>query len=177
MIKSLIFITTFWALASCTHSDKQTKQADKTLEFEKICFHTSSCDGTCPVYHLEVTKDRKMRLFAEKVYKTTAASFSDFDSTKMGFFVGTVTDSNFNKLTRELQNIDIDNFTFEKADCCDGSITTIIIYYNGKRKYISSMFLPPKSGKLISLLNDICEKSKLTRVSEVFDIESQEASR
>lgn len=172
MIKSFFIITTFWSLLSCNQSEKRVKETAKTVNFEKLYFHTTSCDGACPVYHVEVTKDKGVRLFAEKIYKINGTTVSD-DSGKMGYFVGSVTDSTFNKLIAEIQNINIDALSFDKADCCDGSITTIIIYYNGKRKFLRSMFPPPKSEKLISILNDICENSSCTKVNEPFNLESE----
>lgn len=153
-------------------------QSDKNVKLDKIIFHTSMCFGTCPTYHLQVDNNREIKLYAEQVYKNPQ-DFGSFetDTTKTGYFVGIVADTTFRKLTNELSNIGLDTLEFDGASCCDGSLITIIIYYNGKRKFLKSMFPPDKANKLIGTLYDICETSKLTRTTEKFKIEDEKASR
>ena len=140
--------------------------------FEKIIFHTTGCFGFCPTYHLEVKNTKDFKFFAEKVYKTdTGRPFTD-DSVKMGYFKGVVTDSLFSHLDQELKTIGLDTLDFDGPDCCDGSTTTLIVYYKGKRKELRAMFPPQEANKLISILKDICEKSTLIPSSEEFVIEN-----
>jgi hypothetical protein len=69
-----------------------------------------------------------------------------------------------------LQICDIDKLKFDGPDCCDLPIRTIIVYYNGKRKYLRAMFPPERAENLINYLYNICEYSKL-QVSNIFNIE------
>lgn len=75
MIKSFFIMTIFWSLLSCNQSEKRIKETAKTVNFEKLYFHTTSCDGACPVYHVEVTKDKGVRLLRKKYIKLMAQLF------------------------------------------------------------------------------------------------------
>jgi len=164
MIKTLLILTlglTFW---SCN-------QNDRTINLEKIIFHTSVCYGSCPTYHLQVDSNKRIKLFAEQVFKNDPHITFELDSSKMGYFIGIVSDTTYNKLTNNLQNVGLKTLEFDGANCCDASIKTIIIYYDKRRKYLQSMFPPEKANKLISTLYEICETSKLERTNEKFEIE------
>lgn len=89
----------------------------------------------------------------------------------MGYFIGVVSDTSYNRLTNNLQNVGLKTLEFDGANCCNASIKTIIIYYNNERKYLQSMFPPEKANELISTLNEICETSKLEMTAEKFEIE------
>jgi hypothetical protein len=153
-------------------------QSDKKVNLEKIIFHTSMCFGTCPTYHLQVDNNKNVKLYAEQVYKNPRdISSYENDTEKMGYFVGKISDTTFNKLTNELSEIGLDTLKFDDVNCCDGSLITIIVYYNGKRKFLKSMFPPEKSNTLISTLYDICKPSNLTKTTGKFIIENENASR
>lgn len=157
----------FILLMSLSACKKKTTGTQKAL----IIYHTSGCYGYCPVYHLQVNNDKTARLYAEVVYKNGT---SELDSSKMGYFTGTLQDTLFNNLKDKLNRLDLDNLTFDGADCCDAPIVTIIIYYDGKRKFLRSMFPPAISGPLLSALDEICISNNFTRTSEPFRIEGQE---
>ena len=148
-------------------------QSDDKIKFEKIIFHNSMCFGTCPIYHLEVDQNKTFKLYAERVYKDpTNFNSQKIDSTKTGYFVGKLDDATYYKLITELNSIGLDTLHFEGPNCCDVSIKTLIIYYNGKRKYLKSMFPPQKATNLISILYEICSSEKRQRTSKQFTIES-----
>jgi hypothetical protein len=153
-------------ILGCGHTDKKIK-------LDKIIFHTSRCFGFCPTYHLQVDDKKEVKLYSEQVYKNRSI---ETDKTKTGYFVGVLSDTTFNKLTNELSVIGLDTLEFDGSSCCDGSEITIIVYYNGKRKFLKAMFPPDKADKLIGILYDICETSNLTRVTQKFDIENEKAS-
>jgi hypothetical protein len=132
-------------------------QTNKTPGFEKIIYYTSMCFGTCPTYHLEVNADKSFKLFAEQVFKTNGVSPYEPDSAKMGYFKGTLSDSLYDALSKELKRINIDSLSFPDVLCCDGPVTTLIIYHHGKRKYLHSMFPPEATRALISVLYNICK--------------------
>jgi hypothetical protein len=145
-------------------------QNHNKANFDKIVFHTSMCFGFCPVYHLEIDKDKKILLYSERVYKDNN-SF-DLDSNKVGYFKGLVNDTTFEKLTNEIKAIGIDTIQFNGITCCDGSVKTIIFYNNGKRTFLQSMVPPKKVQKLISILYNICETSNVKQTDAKFVIES-----
>lgn len=171
MTRIIIIAFAITTLLGCEHLDKKVK-------LEKIIFHTSMCLGTCPSFHLQVDNKKEVKLYAEQVYKNPQDSGSyGTDTTKTGYFLGILSDTTFNKLTNELCAIDLESLEFDGANCCDGSLITIIVYYNGRKKLLKSMFPPEKADKLIGILYDICEKSTLRRSSQKFEIENEKANR
>jgi len=171
MIKTISIFTLIVILSGCGESVKN--QTDSKSSFEKIIFHTTGCFGTCPTYHLQVDADKSLKLFAETVYRNEKRISTEQDTTKTGYFNGVVNDSTFALLNKALKTIGLDTLEFDDATCCDGSVKTIIVYYEGKRKFLRSMFPPEKAARLISILYDICEKSSLTKTSKKFDIENE----
>jgi len=152
--------------------DSIEKKSDTSFKLNKIIFHTSTCLGLCPVYHLQIDNNRQFKLFAETVYrKGSKVSERIIDVNKTGYFTGTVSKDKYKKLIKQLQLCNIDTLTFEDVTCCDAPLITIIVYYNGKRKYLKSMFPPDSADDLITTLNDICEKSNLHRSKFEFTIE------
>jgi hypothetical protein len=168
-----VFVTTC-ILIGCNNTHK-SKNSNAGTAFTKIIFHSTGCFGRCPTYHLKVNSDKTLKLFAETVYKNGSGRVFDADSSKIGYYTGLVSDSDFANLNRELKAIGLDSLKFEGPNCCDGSVITLIVYYNGKRKFLRSMFPPDKASKLISTFYSICENSGLKRSSRKFDIEQGEA--
>jgi len=162
---SLVIFSSILLLSGCYRKGKPIK-------FEKIIFHTSMCFGDCPIYHLEVDSNKKLMLYAEWVAEPNGRPMSNKgDTSKMGYFYGSVSDTSFNKLLVALQTVDINSLKFDGATCCDGSEITIIVYYNGRRKYLKSMFPPEKTNQLIHVLYEIAGQSNLDRTIEKFHIE------
>lgn len=151
---------------------RKIKTDNQSFSFEKIIFHTTACNGLCPIYHLEVTQNKQIRLHTEDAYLRSEKFSFTRDSSKIGYFTGTIQDSTYKNLFTELSVIDLNNLAFNNAQCCDGSVITMIVYYNGKRKILRSMFPPEKALKLIGMLYDICGKSQLMRSTKQFTIES-----
>lgn len=158
------------ALRDCSPSDRKIKP-------EKIIFHTSPCFGACPTYHLEVQSDKGLRLHVERVYQKDKGFSMEPDSTKTGYFTGIVSDTTFQKLLTELETVGLDTLELNGPDCCDGSLKTIIVYYNGKRKFLRSMFPPDNIKGLIAVLYEIAEKSQVRRTDKPFGLEGDAATR
>lgn len=175
MTKTFYILTILILLIGCGQMDN--KQKEKKHSFEKIIFHTTGCFGTCPTYHLQLDSNKQIKLFAETVYKDDKDFPFEKDTVKTGYFNGVADDSTFTLLDTEIKNIGLDTLEFDGVSCCDGSLVTIIVYYDGKRKFLKSMFPPDRARKLIGILYDICEKSILTRTTQKFEIENEKASR
>ena len=132
--------------------------------------------GSCPAYHAQIDSTGTLLLYSEYVDKTPDINtdLNNPDTTKMGYFTGRVSDRQYNDLIKELENVGLENLRFDGRDCCDGSTKTIIIYYNGKRKFLKSMFPPREAGKIISQLRYIAESTPTQRTNQKFDIENGE---
>ena len=166
-ISIYLFLLPIFFLVSCKSKPEKSK-------LEKIIFHTSECFGSCSQYHLEIDSNKNLKLYAEIVYvgyEKNKSWPSQLDKSKMGYFKGIVSDTSFNKITEAIQKIGIDSLKFDGGDCCDGSLITIIIYFDKKYKYLQSMFPPQKAENLIMSLWDVCINSKLERTNTAFEIE------
>ena len=190
VLRQIYIFTIVIALASCHNTQNknidsqntdtvlnvkdsaQKVSIDTAFTFEKIIFHTTGCEGTCPTYHLSVDKDKKIELYSEIVYK---ASGFNLDKAKIGYFKGSVSDTTFAKLLHELKNIGLDTLNFGDTKGYDGPIKTIIIYYNGKRKFFKAMFHSKNSNKLIQTLYEICRASDTKKVKRKFEIEKADS--
>lgn len=168
MVRLIILIVSVLIFGACRQYEK--------IKLEKIIFHSTRCFGSCPAYHAQIDSTRTLLLYSEYVDKTPDINtdLNNPDTTEMGYFTGQVSDRQYNELVAELENVGPDNLDFDGRDCCDGSTKTIIIYYNGKRKFLKSMFPPREADKLISVLRQICESTVTQRTNQTFDIEGSE---
>jgi len=161
MKKIIAFTFLALALVSC-------KSAQDGFQFEKISYHSGPCFGACPSYHMEIRADKTLRLKGDSLYNKR---MGNRDLSKVGYFTGKVADSSYNKLIAQLRSVGLDTLKFRGPNCCDAPMKTIIVYYNGKRKYLHAMFPPEHAHGLISVLNDIYSKSRFEPTSQRFDIE------
>lgn len=150
---------------------KQEYATDEDINFEKIIFHTTHCYGSCPIYHLEIKQDGTTRLHKELVYKKNQNVRHQGDSINIGYYSGKISTELLIDLEHYLKTSNLENLEFDGQLCCDGSIITIIITYNGKTKYLKDMFPPRIASNLINHLYHICEESNLQKVDLAFELE------
>ncbi len=170
---------TFFLFLSCNNFQTEKKKIEtkkQTARFEKIIFHTSSCSGRCDVQHLEIDYNKKIRVFNERIY-SKKNGVSEVDYSKMGYFTGMASDTTFNKLLKEFDNIKIDTLTFDGVTCCDGIIFTVIVYYDGKKKILQSMDPPKTAINFLNTLGQIASAENLTRTVTQFEIENFDIER
>lgn len=75
-----------------------------------------------------------------------------------GVFEGNLSEDEFTQLINILKTSNLEKWYFPEKKGHDGAVTTLIIYYNGKRKYFKSMFPPTISHQLIDFLNHLDDK-------------------
>lgn len=146
---------------------RQNYIKDDNFKFEKIIFHASYCFGDCPEINLEINANREIKI-SSTYFKTELSE----DDKRSGNFTGKLDFETFEELKKliiqsKVITLDLNN----KMLCCDGAVKTIIIYYNGKRKFVKEMFVPAILEKLITFLYKIDTKVKLKRSSAVFKFE------
>ena len=139
-------------------------QLGRTQIFEKITFQTSYCFGTCPVYHLELKADKTFKLHAETVFLENSNS-RELDSSKIGYFTGKLSRKMYKKFIYNFRKSDVGSLTFNGVKCCDGSLITLKIYYDGMQKELISMFPPKQAEALLDVLYEICRTSPMKRVN------------
>lgn len=144
---------------------------DSIFKFEKIIFHTSACHGICNVYHLEIENTRHFKLYAQTVWKITRDFHGVKDNSSQGYFVGRLKKDVYNNLIKALENRYFTKLDTDNILCCDASIITIIVYFNGQRTYYKTMFPQAMAKNLVNILQNICENNKRTKTNERFNIE------
>jgi uncharacterized protein DUF6438 len=150
---------------------RQQNAIDTSIQFSKLFFHTSSCLGNCPVYHLEIDSNKQVKLFTEQVFIFDSNGVQIQDTTKQGYFSGILNDTSYNKLIKEIQSCNLKTLTLKKIEGRDGSTITIIVYFNSERKYFQSMFPPEILDSLIHTLSKICESNNFHKTNEKFELE------
>ena len=124
--------------------------SNEQLTVEKIIYHSSHCNGTCPQIDLEIDSNGNIFLKRE-FWKGKGVT----DKHRSGNIEGKIGPKTYFNLVANLIASDFTSLKFPPIFCCDGIITTIIIYANGKRTILKSMTPPEKARKLISALYDI----------------------
>ncbi len=161
------FLISFLSIAfySCWSQTIDNNQ-NNTVKFEKLIFHSSRCNGACPQVDFEIDSNRIIVLNRE-FFKTK----SETNKSKSGQFKGVLNQQKFSEFFQVLKSSDYKNLKFPDIVCCDGVVTTIIIYADKKRKYLKSMTPPQSALKLISYLFKLGTEIKLARINIEINIE------
>jgi Domain of unknown function (DUF6438) len=128
------------------------------INLSKIIFSSSRCNGTCPDVNLEI--DSAKNIFVSREYYKNK---SEVDSTFTGNFKGNLSTKNYKKLIYLLQACDINTLEFPKVNIYDVVYTTITVFYNGKKKSLSSASPPNKAKDLIAFLRTLADDNTLKR--------------
>ncbi len=96
----------------------------------------------------------------------------EIDTIKTGIFVGKLDKKLYNEFILLLRSCNMRTLYFPEKRGADAPVTTLIVYVNGQRKYLKSMFPPMISYKLIHFLYTLREGANLTRTSEKRLLES-----
>lgn len=141
---------------------------DKTIHLEKLIYHTTTCFGSCPVVDMEVDENKVIYLQGKFFGHN---SRSRIDSLRSGTFMGVLPDSLYNELIFILQTSNLRTLTFPEVRGADAPESTLIIYYNGQRKYLKSMFPPTIARRLIHFLYSLSKNIVLERTAEKKQLE------
>ena len=163
---SVALIATVILFSCKSQSAGNAKPADD-LKLSKLVYHISRCNGSCPSIDLEIDSSKAVYVNRE-FYKTK----SEMDSANSGRFKGTLTQEQDSKLMEVLKKSNLDSLEFAPVGITDVSETTIIVYYNGKRKYLKSARPPAAANDLITLLKLIGGDKGLQRTDEIKELEN-----
>ena len=135
-------------------------------KLQKIIFHSSACFGSCPKIDLQL--DSNLHLYVNRqFYKGKATPVKEYS----GSFTGTINSAEYQQLKDILKRADYNNLNFPDVTCCDGPIKTVIIYADGKRKYLKSMTPPAEANELINWLTSLGVRKNLATTAENKPIE------
>jgi len=135
---------------------RQKYNIDPSISFEKIVYHTTGCLGTCSVIDLEIDKNRNIYWDGEVLN----------NKDRSGQFKGQLSEALYDELINILKSTNLKSWSFPKKDGHDGAVTTLILYYNGERKYFKSMFPPTIAQQLIDFLYGLDKKVNLIRTDK-----------
>jgi hypothetical protein len=154
-------------LFSCKSQPAGSAKPADEFKFSKIVYHLSRCNGTCPSMDLEIDSTKSLYVSRE-FYKTK----SEVDSANSGRFKGVLSPEQNKQLIEVLKKSNLDSLEFAPVGIADVPETTIIIYYNGKRKYLKSERPSANANELITLLKSIGNDKGLARTTEVKELEN-----
>ena len=165
LFKSTILIC---MLGLCQYTLKaQTKSTGaKQILLEKIIFRIGGCYGGCNRMGLQIDRNCNI-LIIRHVYDSNGK----VDERLTGNFKGKIDKRLYNNLIDTLIACDYANLKFPPEDCCDIPLITIIVYANGKRTKLSSIFPPDESKGLIYFLQDLGMKEPVPRTNDEIDLE------
>jgi hypothetical protein len=142
---------------------------DKSFKFEKLVFYKSECFNYCPEINFMIDSHRNIKINA--IY-FLEPYLINIDKEKSGNFIGKLDNETYNQLIDKLIKAKIGTINItDDPLCCDGTIKRIIVYHNGKRNYIETMFAPRILRELILYLSDLTNQIKLTRTEDKFEFE------
>jgi len=144
-----------------------TEKRAADFKLSKLVYHLSRCNGACPSIDLEIDSNKAVYINRE-FYKTK----SELDSANSGRFKGKLTPEQDSRLIEELKKSNLDSLEFAAVGIADIPETTIIVYYNGKRKYLKSVRPPAVANDLITTLKSIANDKGWERTTEVKELEN-----
>ena len=152
---------------SCKSQSAGNAQPANEFKVNKVIYHLSRCNGSCPSMDLEIDSNRNVYVNRE-FYKTKSL----MDSANSGTFKGKLTPAQDSQLTEVLKKSNLDSLEFAPVGIADVSETTIIVYYNGKRKYLKSARPPQAANELITFLKSVVNDKALQRTTDVKELEN-----
>jgi Fe-S-cluster containining protein len=166
-MKSPFYLLLFFSLSSIYSCGQiASVNPSKKFDFEQITFHSSECNGICPVISMNIYKNKTIEL-SRGIYK----SKGNPDTAKSGNFKGQLNEKDYSMLLTLLKQIDWETITFSKVKCCDKPVKTIILSYNKKYKQFKSMEPPQSTLKLIEFLTNLGAQIKLPSYKKPIDFE------
>ena len=150
----------FTLLISCT--TQKTTDSNSTMKYniERIEYFTSACFGPCPMFKMEINKDRMA------VYNAIRFNFSkDFEAPHPeGTFVGKIKELDYDSLVQKLNDMDFpmlqDQYKVGYTDAQTGNLK--IIYDGGKEKAITDYGMrgTPELEEIYQLFLDLRENQE-----------------
>jgi hypothetical protein len=145
------------------------------LHFCSVQFNSGGCFGSCPVYSMQIDSTAEIRLCKKMAFVSgqwdSITGGRKIDSGQLGYFKGKLNNSEYGQLISLLAQLNPDSTYFPPTFCCDLPRRTIILYYNGKRKRMSSLWPPNEAKPLIDFLSGLYIHTSLEKTNERWDME------
>lgn len=151
----------FWDKPAITLRKKEYL-TDRTISFEKLVYH-SFYGGNTPHISLQVDSARNLYIHFRNEYDK---------SMRKGTYSALLDHDTYNKLIYHLQNAQLRALRFGNFKGADSAITTLIVYFNGKRKHLKSIAPPRITRDLLSFISwQLASYPGLKATSEAKELE------
>jgi hypothetical protein len=118
---------------------------DTTIVFEKMIYHATSAWGS-PTISLEL--DNQKHLYLE-----TQNHSGGYDKNlSTGSYAAVLDDSTYKEFIKQLRECTLKTLRFGYIKGADSPEITLITYFNGRRKYLKSMFPPRIASDLLAFI-------------------------
>lgn len=142
-------------------------KASNKMDFFKVIFHSTRCNGACPSIALEI--DSSGNVYVNRTYYKTK---SEVDLPYSGKFKGRLAADKYQQLLEALKACDFDTLSSREIKYMDISVKMLIVYYNGKRKYLKWTGNPILGTEnLINILLYWAHNKELDRTNEKRQLE------
>jgi hypothetical protein len=139
------FSKTFFQNRPVLKLKKKQYLVDKTIVFEKLVYHASRAwNGPTVAMQVDSNKNLYMR------YTNNTGGLDR--GLASGNYKAVLDDDTYKELIKQLQNCNLRTLRFGDIKGHDSPDITLIMYFNGKRKYLKSMFPPRISEELLTFI-------------------------
>lgn len=145
-----------------------TKQGfiiDNSIDFEEITYHISTCEGPCQAIHIRINAKGEVFLVREPLFEDRKKGL------KAGYFYGKLKKVELKELKQLLTQCNLRNLNFDNLYFVNASVTVLVIYFNGTKKYLKSDNPPPITASLTNYLNYINQHTIFRESNKKFEFE------
>lgn len=141
---------------------------EQKSDFDELTYNYYGGFGG-PIYKLNLKQDGKFQLKVDNVYmKGTDVFDFQFDSAKIGYFKGQISDGQMNKIKKGIFKITRENYIYENSEVStDVPHLNLIINKDGLKNKIKTLDATKQfETDFINIVNNICEINEKIRSSQ-----------
>ncbi len=148
-----ILASRFFQNKSILEFSTQPFIADKSIRLEKLIYHIRGAWIPHSVY-LQIEQDKSFYISSQS-YRYGAARREE------GNYTGVLSDSLYQELISCLQTCNLRQITFDEVEIKDSDQVTLIVYFNGIRRYLKSNNPPQITSRLFHVLESVYDDAEL----------------
>ncbi|MDQ6482585.1 hypothetical protein [Dyadobacter sp. LHD-138] len=137
------FSKTYFQNRSVITLKKKKYISDKTIVFEKLIYH-SKMSGPTAALQIDSSKNLYMN------YVNTC--WGGKNGLASGNYSAVLDDDTYKELIHQLQTCNLRTLRFGDIKGADSPVITLIVYFNGRRKYLKSIAPPRISDELVTFI-------------------------
>jgi len=142
-----------------------TNNTAKQLQFNRLVYHTSFCFGSCPKIDMLIDSAGNISLRRETI------SVKSMGKPGLNMYKGQLTNTQYDSVINLLAQVNYKSLVWDDVTCCDGVITTLIVYAGSDKKYLKSMLPSQESQPLLNYLHTLGLKTDLPKTGDEIELE------